>query len=150
MADLFVFIIIVGTTYFIGQWIELNHYKSIKQRERAFLALPLTTTKHLPQQEIQESKLVYGSVVISIDYFKRILAGLRNIFGGEVSSYETLIDRARREAVLRMKEGAANADAILNLRVQTSRIGQSANKKDSIGSIEVFAYGTAVTFKKQV
>ena len=52
---------------------------------------------------ILRTRLVQGSAVISIDYFKRMLAALRNIVGGEVKSYETLVDRARREATLRMK-----------------------------------------------
>ena len=73
---------------------------------------------------------------------------LRKIFGGEVLSYETLIDRARREAVLRMKEEAEKADVILNLRIETSSIGQTANKRNTIGSIEAIAYGTAITLRK--
>ena len=150
MVDLIAFVIVVAFTYAIGLHIEQKHYHSIKQREKRYLNLPVTTTKDLSIEEagIQEAKLVYGSAVISIDYFKRILAGLRNIFGGEVSSYETLLDRARREAILRMKQYVPHADIILNLRLETARIGQSANQKDGLGSIEVLAYGTAVTFKR--
>ena len=90
--------------------------------------------------------LVSGSVVISVDYFKRILAGLRNIFGGNVQSYETLVDRARREAVLRMKESCPDADYVLNLRLETSSIFKG--KRKQVGSVEVLAYGTAVYFQK--
>ena len=53
---------------------------------------------------------------------------------------------ARRQP--RMKSAAVNADIIINARIETSAIGQSADKKDSLGSIEVLAYGTAVTYKK--
>jgi len=66
----------------------------------------------------------------------------------EVKSYETLVDRARREATLRMKEMAWDADIILNLRIETSAIGNSANRRKAIGSIEAIAYGTAITYKK--
>jgi uncharacterized protein YbjQ (UPF0145 family) len=52
---------------------------------------------------------VSGSVVVSVDYFKRFLAGLRTLVGGRVTSYETLLDRARREAILRCKETRAGA-----------------------------------------
>ena len=150
MPQLIVFVIFVALTYIIGFHIEKKHYHSIKQREKRYLNLPVITTKDLTEDklDIQEARLVYGSAVISIDYFKRILAGLRNIFGGEVSSYETLLDRARREAILRMKQYVPHADIILNLRLETARIGQSANQKDALGSIEVLAYGTAVTFKR--
>ncbi len=150
MIQLFTFVVIIAFTYVVGCLIETSHYSSIREREVKFLNLPTITSQHLSDEkaEVQEAALVYGNVVISIDYFKRILAGLRNIFGGEVSSYETLIDRGRREAIIRMKESAKWADAILNLRLETSMIGQTANKKGQLGSIEIFAYGTAITLKK--
>jgi uncharacterized protein YbjQ (UPF0145 family) len=150
MVQLFTIIVFIAMAYAIGCLVESEHYNSIKEREGGFLNLPVTNSKHLPNEKTgsQEARLVYGNVAVSVDYFKRILAGLRNIFGGEISSYETLLDRARREAILRMKESAKEADAIVNLRLETSRIGQSANKKGKLGSIEVFAYGTAITFSK--
>ena len=86
--------------------------------------------------------------MISVDYFKRFLAGLRNIFGGEVRSYCSLLDRGRREAILRMKELWPEADLIVNARVETSSISKGAQNRQggSIGSTEVLAYGTAIRF----
>jgi len=66
--------------------------------------------------------------------------------GGNVRSYETLVDRGRREAILRMKEATPSPDIIINLRIETSTIGKSANR-GSIGSIEVLAYGTAIRYR---
>ena len=68
--------------------------------------LPAVTLKSvgIPEHKIRSARLVSGSAVISVDYFKRILFSLRNIFGGNVKSYESLLERARREALLRMKE----------------------------------------------
>jgi uncharacterized protein YbjQ (UPF0145 family) len=88
--------------------------------------------------------LVTGSVVISVDYFKRFLASLRTLIGGRVTSYESLLDRARREAILRMKEEASKlgADKVFNIKLETSSISKSA--KGKVGSIEVLAYGTAL------
>ena len=81
---------------------------------------------------------------------KRLLAILRNFFGGRVKAYEPLVDSARREAILRMKEEAKTKGAhmIVNLRLETSTIGRSANKKNSVGSIEALAYGTAVVMNR--
>ncbi|MGQ0547496.1 MAG: YbjQ family protein, partial [Betaproteobacteria bacterium] len=59
-----------------------------------------------PRLAAPASRLVAGSVVIADDYFKSLLAGLYSFFGGPVRSYESLLDRARREAVLRMKAEA--------------------------------------------
>ncbi|NOZ26019.1 MAG: YbjQ family protein [Nitrospirae bacterium] len=150
MQDLIVFVVLLSLGYFAGTMAESRHYRSIRKRERELLKLPAVTAEDFLDEgrEIEDVRLVHGSVVISIDYFKRILAGLRNIFGGEVKSYLTLIDRGRREAILRMKQEAADADIILNLRIETSAIGQNANRRKTIGSIEVIAYGTAVTLKK--
>ncbi len=150
MEQIIIFIILVVLGYTAGTIAERKHYRSIETRERGHLNLPAVTTKKesFKDSEVENAILVSGSAVISLDYFKRILAGLRNIFGGEVVSYETLIDRARREAILRMKDMAGNADVILNLRIETSSIGQTANKRNTIGSIEAIAYGTAVTLKK--
>jgi uncharacterized protein YbjQ (UPF0145 family) len=97
-------------------------------------------------KKVKSAELVYGSAVISVDYFKRLLAGLRNIFGGTVKSYESLIDRARREAMLRMKEMAQGATVIVNVRIETAAVGKKANKK-SIGCLEAVAYGTALTLE---
>ena len=100
-----------------------------------------------PEEKVRSAELVYGSVVISIDYFKKILAGLRNIFGGTVKSYESLVDRARREALLRMKEMAGDATVIVNVRIETSTIARKANK-EGVGCLEAIAYGTALTLEK--
>jgi uncharacterized protein YbjQ (UPF0145 family) len=96
-------------------------------------------------RHISRVELVQGSAVISLDYFKRIMAALRNLVGGRVGSYETLVDRARREATLRMKESAGDADIIVNIRIETSTIGQSDQSR-AIGSIEAMAYGTALSY----
>lgn len=145
MLEILIWLVLILLGYFFGKRAEKKHYASIRQREKALLRLPATTSKFpmdvsLPM--IERSQLVTGSVVISIDYFKRILAMLRAIVGGPVQSYETLLDRARREAILRMKESCPDADQIINVRLETSSISNGAAK--SIGSVEIIAYGTAI------
>lgn len=150
MENLIVLICLIALGYFAGHIAEKRHYESIKKRESDFINLPAVTFAKaaVPEGEIDSSWLVHGSVVVSIDYFKRILAALRNIFGGEVAAYESLVDRARREAVLRMKEMSKEADIIVNVRIETSSIGKSANRNKSLGSVEAIAYGTAISLKK--
>lgn len=130
---------------FTGTILEKLHFRRIHRREREFSGLPLLNSKQVPDHRtVEESSLVMGDVVVSIDYFKRFLASLRNIFGGEVKSYGSLIDRGRREAILRMKEQCPQADLIVNLRIETSSVAQGGKKQ--LGSIEVLAYGTAIRF----
>ena len=145
MYDLIVILILLALGYGFGRYAEKRHYKSIIEREKELNSIPAVATKIPPigSQKLN-SQLVEGNVVISIDYFKRFIAGLRNIFGGRVTSYESLLDRARREAVLRMKEEAQklNAELVFNIKLETSSIYKG--KGNSVGSVEVLAYGTAL------
>lgn len=130
--------------YFFGKWAEKRHFQSINAREQQWVKLANSNNRDLliPMQHISKAELVCGSVVISIDYFKRLLATLRAIVGGPVASYETLLDRARREAILRMKEQCPEAVQIINIRIETSSIHNAAG--NGIGSVELLAYGTAI------
>lgn len=143
--NLIIFVTLLTVGYVVGQWIEKKHFRSIIEREERFRKL-LTFNERFPPKELKSVnvELVGGNVVISIDYFKRIAAGLRGLIGGRVSAYETLVERARREAILRMKESAhkKGASMIINVRLETASI--SKGKKQQIGSVEVYAYGTAI------
>ena len=126
---------------------EQSHYKNIRRRETAYRTLPALTFRNLPRGwEAARSGLVTGHVVISLDYFKRFLAGLRGLVGGRVKSYETLLDRARREALLRLKDEAVRKgyDTIINIRLETSRLASGRRDGKGTAGIEVLAYGTAV------
>lgn len=144
--NLLIPLLLIILALFTGSMIEKKHYRSIERREKAFKGLPLLNSKRYPMDpSVVKTKLATGSVVISYDYFKRFLAGLRMVFGGEVKSYVSLLDRGRREAILRMKESCSDADLIVNLRIETSSISKG-QKKQRLGSVEVFAYGTALWF----
>lgn len=144
--DLIVFLVLLSAGFVFGQIAEKRHYKSIIQREKALHNVLCSSERHLPNMGKVEGMLVCGSVVISVDYFKRFTAGLRNFFGGRVSAYESLLDRARREAMLRMKAEAhaQGASSVWNVRLETSSIYKGT--RQSVGSVEVLAYGTAVKF----
>lgn len=131
----------------IGTFLERRHFASIREREARFVGYPAVTSRHWDSDRmVSECTLVTASCVVSLDYFKRILANLRNLFGGRIRSYETLLDRAKREAILRLQESAPECDMIVNLRLQTSNIVSVHNRKKGIGGVEVLAYGTAVRY----
>jgi|TARA_B110000438_G_C15817170_1_gene652516 uncharacterized protein YbjQ (UPF0145 family) len=131
----------------IGTILERRHFVSIREREARFLHCPAITSKHWDaSRTVDASTIVSASTVVSLDYFKRILANLRNLFGGRVRSYETLMDRAKREAILRLHEASPECEIILNLRIQTTTIVSVHNRGKGIGGIEVLAYGTAVRY----
>ena len=138
-------IILLIVAFFTGGIAERRHYKSIISREEALGDLVVVVAKTLPPMSpAPATTLVRGNVVISVDYFKRFLARLRMMFGGRIHTYESLMDRARREAILRMQNEAhvIGASMIFNMRFETSSI--SKGKRDAVGTVEVLAYGTAV------
>ncbi len=144
MIELSIVIVLAIVGYVVGQSKEKNHYKSIREREARLINL-VTTNKKKPLMAIDSDvsvKLVTGSVCISVDYFKRIVAGLRALVGGNIRSYETLLDRARREAILRLKESCTDASEVYNLRFETSTIYKGSGKQ--IGSVEILAFATAI------
>ena len=149
MIDLIIFLSLIALGYGAGTWTEKRHYRSILTREQAMLNLPAVSLKSvdIPEHKIRSAQMVYGSAVISVDYFKRLLASLRNIFGGRVKSYESLVDRARREALLRMKAMAGDATVIVNVRIETATIGRQSQRKN-IACLEAMAYGTALTVEE--
>jgi len=102
----------------------------------------LSTTETLPNREINEIKgIARGSTVRTRNVGRDILAGLKNLVGGEIEEYTKLQADAREQALQRMLDDAAKygADAVVNVRFTTSVITQAAS--------EVLAYGTAVTLK---
>lgn len=141
-------LLLLMVAYTVGNAIEKRHFRNIRKREAALKGFPLTTFQSMPPNwHVTRADMVGGSIVVSPDYFKRVIAGLRTVVGGRVKTYEPLLDRARREATLRMAESAKQAgyDAVINVRIETSRL---ANTKGGVGTagVEMLAFGTAVSF----
>lgn len=99
----------------------------------------LTNLETVPGRNvIQHLGLVQGNSVRAKHVGRDIMAGLKNIFGGELKAYTELLQESRDEAVERMVQQAraAGANAVLNIRFSTSSVTQ--------GAAELYAYGTAV------
>lgn len=102
----------------------------------------ITTTETVPGRELAEAiAVVRGSTVLSRHIGRDLLAGLKNIVGGEIKAYSDLQEKARKQSTERMIKDAKalGADAVVNVRYTTSMILQGAS--------EVLAYGTAVKLK---
>ena len=139
--------LLILLAYLVGTIIEKRHFRSIRAREKINRDYPVISLDTMPADwNASGSTLVTGSVVISLDYFKRVIAGLRAIVGGRVKTYEPLLERARREAVLRMIESARRQgyDAVFNVRLETSRLANSRGDGKGTAGVEMLAFGTAV------
>ncbi len=143
---------IILFAYFVGSYIERRHFRKIREREEALHGYPVMTFEEMPDTwRVGSSTLVSGSVVVSLDYFKRIIAGLRAIVGGRIKTYEPLLDRARREALLRMPESARKSgyDAVINVRLETSRLANARGNGNGTAGVEMLAFGTALKLDRQ-
>ncbi|MCH1499060.1 MAG: YbjQ family protein [Akkermansiaceae bacterium] len=145
MWDLLIILVLLTLGYGFGSYREKKHYQSIYEREAELKDIMVFESRFCPQpQQHLGGELVHGNVVISTDYFKMLVAGLRKLVGGRLKTYESLFDRGRREAILRMKLSAQELgfDQIFNVRFETSSISKGA--RNNIGSVEVYVYGSAV------
>ena len=142
-------LLVLMLAYFVGTAIESRHFRRIRRREAEYHDFPVVSFDTMPDDwNAVSGRLVTGSIVVSLDYFKRVIAGLRAIVGGRIKTYEPLLDRARREALLRMVEDARRDgyDAIFNVRLETSRLANSRGDGNGTAGVEMLAFGTAVKF----
>jgi len=103
----------------------------------------LTNLEQVPGKKIvQHFGLVQGNTIRAKHVGKDFLAGLKNIFGGELGAYTELLAESRQEATDRMVQQAQSmgANAIVNVRYSTSSVAQ--------GAAELYAYGTAVKIEQ--
>jgi uncharacterized protein YbjQ (UPF0145 family) len=141
----FVVLLLVGLVF--GRASERRHFRDIERREALLRDVLVFSERRPPaDREFRDAALVVGSVVIAEDYFKRIAAALRGLVGGRVSVYESLMDRGRREAVLRMKEEARRRGAtmVFNVRFETASLSEDLSGRSPMFSAEFIAYGTAL------
>lgn len=133
-----IFVVLFSIGWVIGRSVERKHLKALQQREQDMAHIRLYTDRFATRDTA--GQMISANVVISHDYFKFVIANIQNMLGGRLTSYESVVERARREAVLRLKEQAQEMGAteILGLRLSTTELGMQG------GMVEVFAYGTAI------
>lgn len=133
-------VICVMIGWYFGGRNEKKHLTKLNQDEQNYQHIILSSERFYTINTDKDSQLVLGSVVIAQDGFKMMIALFLNIFGKDLTVYETLLVRGRREAIVRMKAQAdlLGFDGVLGVRLDTSMVG--------VGAIEVIAYGT--TFRR--
>ena len=122
----------------MGCWCPGRRHCSAEALEKESKVI-VTNTETVPGKTIVEFYgMVSGSTVRAKHLGKDILASLKNLVGGELTSYTELLNEARQEAIQRMFQQAESvgANAVVNVRFSTSSVAQ--------GAAELFAYGTAV------
>ncbi len=141
--DAFIFKVLIFVVLFcigwgFGRHAEQKHLKELEAQEKRLSHIRIDNNRFKTTD--RPGQLVSSNVVISHDYFKYVIANIQNFFGGRLTSYESVVERARREAVVRLKQEAENMGAtqIMGLRLSTTELGMQG------GMVEVFAYGMAI------
>lgn len=144
LIKLGVFLVLVAIGYWRGRRNERAHLQSLDAEEDALTDILIFATRYPPASaEVLDPVLVSGSAVVGSDYFRLFVAGLRKIVGGNYRAYEQLMERGRRQALVRLKQAAKakGAKMVFNVRLTTSRISNSRGGEAT--QVEVLAYGTA-------
>lgn len=130
-----IFLFVIG--WYFGMRAERRHLSRLAHDEQKYRHISVSSERFYEPSGVSESMLVIGSVVIAQDYFKVVAARLLSFFGKNLTVYESLLDRARREAVVRAKSQAAASEfhALYGLRFEMTEVGRG---------IEMIAYAVAI------
>jgi uncharacterized protein YbjQ (UPF0145 family) len=142
-----VFLVLLAIGVFAGRANERKHFRELERTEHALKDIVASSGSEAAEHVGRvRGALVVGSVVIAEDYFKRVAAGLKSLVGGNLRSYETLLERGRREAVVRMKKEARRLGAtqVVNVRFETASLSEDWSGRRPMFSAELIAYGTAL------
>ena len=147
IIQIVVFLVLLAIGVFAGRANERKHYRELLEAEEDLSDVVVSNGRGIGESAtFSRSTLVVGSVVIAEDYFKRVAAGLKSLIGGNIRSYETLLERGRREAIVRMKQEARRLGAteVVNVRLETASLSADWSGRRPMFSAEFIAYGTAL------
>jgi uncharacterized protein YbjQ (UPF0145 family) len=147
IIQLGVFLVLLAIGVFAGRANEKRHYRELAEAEDDLRDVVASSGRATGEAEgFSRGTLVVGSVVIAEDYFKRVASGLKSLVGGNLRSYETLLERGRREAIVRMKQQARRLGAthVVNVRLETASLSEDFSGRRPLFSAEFIAYGTAL------
>jgi uncharacterized protein YbjQ (UPF0145 family) len=147
LLDIVPFLLLIAVGLFIGGYIERRHFRRLDAREAANGSFLITQLKSYPFAVAGPAAptILFGEAVISSDYLKTFLGGIRKIFGGEMRSYQSLLVRARREALQRLVEDAQSQgyNAVCNVRYASTDISGASKSRRRAVMVTILASATA-------
>ncbi len=146
LFQLLVIASLLALGWLVGGVSERRHLRSLAERERDYADILVTNLKTFPKRvhSQQPPRLLVTEVVIASDYLKAFLGTVRQFFGGELRSYRSLMERGRREAILRLIEQARveGYNALANLRIEAADLGGNTQRR-GMPMVSVIAAATA-------
>lgn len=134
-------VVIGATGWLVAALAERRHVAAMTARERDLAEVHITASKSFPPAERDHTMMLVGSVVITHDYWRTLVIFIRTLLGGNIQPYERLVQRGRREALIRLKEEAhlRGMDRVVNVRFLGNRISAGPLK-----AVEMVAFGTGI------
>ncbi len=141
IIQIVIFAILFSVGFGFGRFNERKHLQYLDEQEQRLAYIRVNNSRFI--ESTLPGHMISSNVVISHDYFKYAIANVQNMLGGRLTSYESVVERARREAIIRLKLEAEKmgADQIMGIRLSTTELGMQG------GMVEVFAYGAAIQAK---
>jgi uncharacterized protein YbjQ (UPF0145 family) len=150
MVELIIVLVFLAGGYTFGTIAERRHFAKLESRESENGSFLVTQLKSFPAHSPGSTspQIVLAETVVASDYFKTFLAGLRRLFGGEVRSFHSLLERARRETTQRLVEQAQQLgyNAICNLRLETADVAGSTASRKRAAMVAILGSATAYQF----
>ena len=140
-------VIFLIIAWFTNRHIKKKRNQYLDEQENYFRGrISVTNLKTYPKGVCHGPVMVTGCAVIANNYFLSFVSNLRNIFGGRMNGFTELCTAARRLALVRLLQDAERhgANAVYNVRFETSTISDGSNNQKAAGGVELIAYGTAV------
>ncbi len=140
-------LIMLIVAWFSNRYVKNKRNKYLAEQEEYFRGrIAVCNLKAYPKGICRDPVLVTGCAVIANNYFVSFVSNFRNLFGGRMNGFVELCTAARRLALVRLLQEAEKhgANAVYNVRFETSTISEGDNNKKAAGGVELIAYGTAV------
>ncbi len=145
-------LLILGFT--AGTFAEKRHFKRLDGREEINRLMLQTQSKLYlsPTAGGKTPSMIYSETVVASDYFKNFLSGFRKFFGGEMKSYHSLMERARRETLAKLIEQAREMgyNAVCNVRLEPADISGAVTNPRKKKSVMVCIIATATAYDSDV
>lgn len=152
MIEGIIFLSLLALGLVAGTTIERKHLRDLERREEENGDFLVTQLRSYPWavRGPKPPTMLCGEAVISSDYLKTFTGGLRKIFGGELRSYRSLMDRARREALQRVIEDARSLgyNAVCNVRFDSCDIAGATGGQKGIVIVTIIASATAYHWQR--
>ena len=96
-----IFAILFSVGFGFGRYNERKHFRYLDEQEQRLAYIQMNSSRFIMSE--YSGQMISSNVVISHDYFKYAIANVQNMLGGRLTSYESVVERARREAIVRLK-----------------------------------------------